>query len=107
MIVCWVLFSIGAVTVLVGWAGYEYYDAKVHSYAEQHNLNADSRNWDPNDLLTDKLINPARIELDRLRDIRDSLPELAVFGAVVAAVFLPWNILCHTAHWIWQGRKVQ
>ncbi len=25
MIVCWVLFSIGAVTALVGWVGYEYY----------------------------------------------------------------------------------
>lgn len=35
MIVCWVLFTISAVTGLVGWVGYEYYDTKAEGFAER------------------------------------------------------------------------
>lgn len=35
MIVCWVLFSVGALAGLVGWAGSEYYDGKQEAYAEE------------------------------------------------------------------------
>ena len=110
MIVCWVLFSIGAVTGLVGWAGYEYYDAKVHSYAELHNLDPEGIKWDPRNLL-EELEDPSKgkpwKELQRLRDIREAHIELTGPVIVLGGMLLLWNILCHTAHWIWQGRKVE
>ena len=111
MIVCWVLFSLSALVSLVGWTASEYYDARVHSYAEQHDLNPDPRKWEPTDLLEElakerEMGEPTpRQELGRLRDIRRGLQELIWIGIVPAAALLLWNIFCHTAHWIWEGRK--
>ena len=28
-----------------------------------------------------------------------------VYGGFAAAVIMIWNILCHTGHWVWMGRK--
>ena len=56
MIVCWVLFSLSALTALVGWGGYEYYDAKANTYAEQHDLIPEYRDFPLKDVLAEKKV---------------------------------------------------
>lgn len=90
MIVCWVLFSVGAVTGLVGLAGYQYYDSKVQETGEPITLESGT-----------ELVFYDR-ELEHKREVFEGI--MAV-GLVPAGIILLWNIVVYTVRWIWQGRK--
>jgi len=109
MIVCWVLFSLAAFTALVGWGGYLYYDNKADAIILAANEEKDRKRelgmepeyWGEFDL---SISTP---ESDKAKSRSKGFGELVFFGGVPAVMLLLWNIFCHTAHWIWQGRKVE
>lgn len=92
MIVCWVMFSVGTITSLVGLAGYEYYDSKVQESGETFTLKSGREL-----VLYDR-------ELERKQEIFQAI---MLVGLVPSAIILIWNILVYTVRWTWQGRKVE
>ena len=116
MIVCWVLFAIPAIVSLVSWPMYYKYGTEVEAF--------DVKPWerfDPEALIPENFQeddapgNPFTEEAERRQKKIDQHRELkskqeawgiaAYAGMGIAAAILLWNILCHTVHWIWMGRK--
>ena len=162
MIVCWVLFSLGAVTGLVGLAGYQYYDVKAQALAERQGSAREPpqiKNLDDASFVVDKIkdgtlkgerrkialqalrefdqrqrveqgtetprqelerlraeqglgtdgvgVIEAQVELERRYRVRmEPFGVAGAIGGILAGFFLLWNIIWHTAHWVWMGRKV-
>ena len=107
MIVCWVLFALSATFGLVGWAGYEDADAKLQSYAEQHDLDPDST-WagiTQEDLFRADGSPTPLVELRHLQTIRYKYWVANSVVLAVAPVILLWNIIWHFAHWIKTKQK--
>ena len=95
MIVCWVLFSIAAVTSV---ASFIAYSDELSSLPVAH---SEDSSIDP-EVLADLQ------EQFRLRHLsKSTLGQTAYMTRALAIGILLWNILCHTAQWIWRGRKVQ
>ena len=177
IIVCWVLFSLGAVTGLVGLAGYQYYDVKAEAFAERQRAAGEPpqiTNLDDAAFVARKIkdgtlkgerrkialqalreflqaqgleqgTETPRQELERLRAEQGALPALpdgfvldeqlpleevgvieavielerrnrvrmeafgivGAIGGILAGLFLVWNMIWHTGHWVWMGRKVE
>ena len=126
MIVCWVLFAIPAIVSLVSWPMYYKYGNDLDGlFVELKPL--DNNSVEPEENIFDQFDEPngksaspdvtfgqynraLRFdEIDRHRALerkQESWGMAAFAGMGIAAAILLWNILCHTAHWIWMGRRV-
>lgn len=109
MIVCWVLFSLGAVVGLAGWAGYDYYDgmqeSKQEAYDEQRRKERESQelNGDRNGSMRGGRLG---LPIDPVIERNKQRYEIVgLTGGCLAALIFLWNLLWHTGHWIWMGRK--
>ena len=108
MIVCWVLFSMGAVTGLVGYAGYRVNEdpeiiIEPLALGEEFTTLEDMTPVKKRELA---YADAQRRSEDQQRSIRrERFLTVAVVGGMFAGFLLLWNIVCHTAHWIWEGRR--
>ena len=134
MVVCWVLFSLLALTGAAGWyfvfeadpkreiALAEYQslkDEKIDFAALLQAAELSDGEIDESDLSEDELKSIARAEAqsekrdaakNRLSAINkeiDSWAGAIVYGSFGAAFMLLWNIIWHIGHWIWMGRKAE
>jgi len=123
MIVCWVLFSFSVVLTAVGGGLFFYYESEVeaaNALISQHR-NA-SGNWTAQELLeqlraeqgsaTPEAADKRAKEFATLKAQKALIAKkqadwllIALFSLMAGGVLLFWNILCHTVHWIWMGRK--
>ena len=120
MIVCWVLFALVSLASLIGGIGYRHYQVEIQAMRELPPETEDNEFADlippPDGFKLDSPANanPFEAELerrlyDRERQSYASRKETyAITGIVAAAlagIILLWNIIWHTAHWVWMGRK--
>jgi hypothetical protein len=104
MIVCWVLFGIGAVTTSIGWGGWWHFDREVSAVLieaqEAEDQARDAAESGPWEKYRDDLIleTPETRELERRKEL---FVIFGLFGSMLAVGILVWNILCHTAYWVW------
>lgn len=109
MIVCWVLFLIFSGVSLAGFVVALHYDNKSDAIILAANEEIERKKelrvepekaWE-----FDTIIATPESEKAKSRSI--VFGEFVFFSGVPAVVLLLWNILCHTAHWIWMGRKAE
>ena len=95
MIVCWGIFTICAAISVFSFIQLEILDDQfVLGTAGDESITPE---------VLDDLNQQAR-----LRHLSASpFYEPAFVARAVALVILIWNLFCHTAHWIWMGRKEQ
>jgi hypothetical protein len=98
MIICWALFGIGLLSALSGYAGHSYTISKAERLeieATPPSERSSAVDWKP-------------VETLDSRELRISAENWIIplgGGLGLAALMLIWNIIWHTAHWIWMGRK--
>ena len=96
MIVCWVLFSGLTVATAFVWFQHEQAENEYSSVLNQLDEQSSDEYRPP------EVSNHLRYLSDQMSNYASMVGSL---GAAAASLLL-WSILCHTAHWIWQGRKV-
>lgn len=107
MIVCWVLFAIGASVSLIGYVGY--------IVNQEPELTTRIRELRPDEVVEEYTLEQkreialaeARQRLHRhQRDVRRGyFFSAAVIGGIFVGILLLWNIIWHTVHWVWMGRN--
>jgi hypothetical protein len=104
MIVCWVLFAISAATGLVGWAGYEYYGYKARASVASWEMPPEyAEDQDPDSEVVQ--LRPAPWPNWEFVEKQMAFWNTGRISGLLAAGLLLWNVLFHTAHWIWIRRK--
>ena len=134
MIVCWVLFALCVVAAAAGWYfGFDANHQREVAQAEYQALQNESVNFyasrladelsqgekdeaDLSDeererwtefLAKEKKRQTVENRLEKLRHQIDLWEQAFLFGSLVGALILLWNIIWHTGHWIWVGRKAE
>ena len=107
MIVCWVLFAIAASFAAVGWIGNEYYVLLSDRIVAE--VNAESKyvpvyNED-NEIVQRGIEFKSTPESRAMAKNGEPYQIIGLIGGLVASLILLWNIIWHTGHWIWMGRK--
>ena len=107
MIVCWALFALGAVSALIGLAGYQNLVSRAESielatHEEAMAAQPDSDRAEGNRIRWHPSETPESRKIRR--DAENWIVPLG-FGLGTASLMLIWNILWHVGHWIWMGRK--
>lgn len=129
MIVCWILFGLSVLLSGIGWAGSAYYGSELEAVKASlydHVAASDSRSVQlladeirsSSDKISESIRARAFAELERrektralqqersvLRDKHEVSIELGFVALIAVGLLLSWNIVCHTMHWVWQGRE--
>ena len=133
MIVCWALFALIATVGVIGWVGVVHFEnhidqAKAESEAAA--TSEKSQSWtihepgqDPetdlgrdatpkevaqiNGDLREQRLEKLNEELRPVRKKKEDFKLVMIVGALCAVAALLWNIILHTGHWIWMGRKAR
>lgn len=107
MIVCWVLFLILGSTFLVGLIGTWHYHKLSEGIVAEENAEIKreiERGVDPEYPWEHDLI-VSTPESEKAEYRSRAFGKIAYFGGVPVVLILLWNIILHTGHWIWMGRK--
>lgn len=107
MIVCWVLFAIGASISLIGYVGY--------IVNQEPELTTRVRELPPDAVLEELTLEQKRanaladagrrIEREDRQVRREYFLITATIGGIFVGILLLWNVIWHTAHWVWMGRN--
>jgi hypothetical protein len=89
----------------VGWAGYEYYARQAAELVAQAQEEIRSES-PPGQTWRQEAKLMATVESRRIERKGEPFLIIGGLGGIFAGVILLWNIIWHTAHWIWMGRKV-
>ena len=90
IIVCWVLFALASIVGLVGGVGYLHYQGELEGFTELSVESGENR----------------YAVLERIHLRKEGFGSTGILGALAAGLILLWNIILHTGHWIWMGRKI-
>ena len=132
MIVCWVLFSITAAFAAVGGFSYLHYEGKVQElqvlidergYNVFDQFDSDNRAKLPEGYVLDEEVNrndesgsepegpwikyQVFAEHEKASNRSKAFGELTFFAGLPAFLILLWNVILHTGHWVWMGRKAR
>ena len=111
MILCWVLFSIFTLVGLVGFVGYQVLDEPVFEIELASGDIVSTKGMTVEQLeqaeelkLAKDVVVAISSTIRAYEKRRENFLLTAWLGAFLALASMLWNIIWHTAHWVWMGR---